>query len=62
MQLQLRDLINVSNNSQLTNIVFNHLNNKLDDREKRDFFEWLKIVSREKENESRSSLRRLRGF
>lgn len=46
-QITIRDLVAVSNNSQLTNIVANTLNEKLDDKEKRDFLDWLRLVRNE---------------
>lgn len=42
--IKLADLAKVSNNSIVTNQVLNTLNEKLDDKEKRDFLAWLKIV------------------
>jgi len=45
VHIHLRDLVKVSNNSILTREVLESLN-KLSDKEKRDFLEWLKIVYR----------------
>jgi hypothetical protein len=46
--IRLSDLAKVSNNSVVTNQVLNTLNEKLDDKEKRDFLMWLKIVEQNK--------------
>lgn len=53
MQIQLHELTKVSNNSIVTNCVLHALNNKLDDKEKRDFMQWLKIVKNESEAKKR---------
>lgn len=53
MNIRLSDLVKVSNNSRLTNIVLNELNSKLDDLEKRNFLEWLKIVNEKHESSHR---------
>jgi hypothetical protein len=50
----LRQMVRVSNNSQITNIVAKILSEKLDAVEMRNFEEWLKIVQREKDNSGHS--------
>lgn len=47
-RMLLQKLVQVSNNSQLTNIVLQTLVKKFDEQEIREFYEWLKIVEREK--------------
>ena len=42
--LELSNLVEVSNNSKITNIVLETLNEKLSDEEKRDFEIWLRCV------------------
>ena len=55
-QILVRDLVAVSNNSPLTNMVANTLNTKLDDKEKNELLQWLQIVKNEiRTAESRSS-------
>ena len=44
--IQLHQIVKVSNNSRLTQQVLASVNEKLNDKEKRDFVEWLKIVER----------------
>lgn len=45
VHIHLRDLVKVSNNSIITREVHQAIN-KLSDKEKRDFLEWLRIVNR----------------
>jgi hypothetical protein len=45
-------MIQVSNNSPLTNIVCNSLVEKLDQKEFRDFKEWLRLIENNKNNNS----------
>lgn len=47
MGIRLNELTEVSNNSRLTNDVLRSLNDKLDEKELRDFRQWLGIVKRE---------------
>lgn len=47
--IQVRELTEISNNSQLTNIVLNTLNEKLTDEEKINFRRWLNIVKTEQQ-------------
>ena len=53
MEIRSYQLVEVSNNSQLTNIVLTTINEKLDDKEKRDFIQWLNIV-KNKQNSKQS--------
>jgi hypothetical protein len=50
--IRINDLVHVSNNSMLTNKVFRTLDEKLNDQEKRDFFEWLKLVKQNQQIKS----------
>ena len=45
MNIPLNTLVAVSNNSTITQIVTDTLNNKLDDAEKQSFLRWLKLIS-----------------
>lgn len=62
MKIQLRDLTEISNNSVITNYVLNAINNKFDDKEKRDFLEWIKIIKNNKDSFSRKNFNTRRFF
>lgn len=53
MNIKLSDLVEVSNNSILTNLVLNMLNSHLDDEDKRTFYEWLRLVRQKQEINNR---------
>lgn len=58
MSLKLRDLIEVSNNSMITSSVFKSLQEKLDEKELRDFKIWLNIVKQKIEEEKNRFIRK----
>lgn len=52
MEIHLRELVKVSNNSIITNNVLRILNKRLTHEERREFCDWLNIVYREQEIKS----------
>lgn len=44
IDIRLHELAEVSNNSHLTNMVMNAINEKFDDNQVRQFREWLRLV------------------
>jgi len=49
MNIRLDQLVEVSNNSRITQSIDTIINNKLDDTEKHIFLEWLRLI-RDKQN------------